>query len=136
MSTSELIRTIEELQTGEMEPAECTMIGGAEGKFGMTTGTVKANYFLDSVDLVIKDSKGNEVLNHKMFTTVDKRADIGNADGIIRNYNETFDLIAFATPLSKFQFTKGETYSYTVTGHLHTYDDFVVHESSFTYGQA
>ena len=109
---------------------------GTDGYMGMLTGVVTANFFLDSVDLVITDSKGEEVMNHKMFTTVDKRADIGNADGIIRNYNETFDLIAFATPLSKIQLEPGETYSYTLTGNLGTHDSFVVKTDSFTFGQA
>ena len=125
-----------ELRTGEMETPECKINEGTDGYMGMLTGVVEANYFLDSVDLVITDSKGNEVLNHKMFTTVDKRADIGNADGIIRNYNETFDLIAFATPLSKVQLESGETYSYSLTAHLGTYDSFLVKEDSFTFGQA
>ena len=125
-----------ELVTGEMETPECKINDGADGYMGMLTGVVEANYFLDSVDLVITDSKGDVVLNHKMFTTVDKRADIGNADGIIRNYNETFDLYAFATPLSKIQLEPGETYSYSLTAHLGTYDSFVVKEDSFTYGQA
>ena len=125
-----------ELMTGEMETPECTILDGTDGYMGMLTGTVKANYFLDSVDLVIKDAKGNVVLNHKLFTTVDKRADIGNADGIIRNYNDNFDLYAFATPLSKIQLEPGQTYSYSLTAHLGTYDSFVVKEDSFTYGQA
>ena len=125
-----------ELVTGEMETPECKINDGADGYMGMLTGVVEANYFLDSVDLVITDSKGNVVLSHKMFTTVDKRADIGNADGIIRNYNETFDLYAFATPLSKIQLEPGETYSYSLTANLGTYDSFVVKEDSFTYGQA
>ena len=125
-----------ELQTGEMDVPECKIVDGTDGYMGMLTGVVTANFFLDSVDLVITDSKGNTVMNHRMFTTVDKRADIGNADGIIRNYNETFDLIAFATPLSKIQLEPGQTYSYSLTAHLGTYDSFVVKEDSFTYGQA
>ena len=123
-----------ELMTGEMETPECTILNGADGYMGMLTGTVKANYFLDFVDMVIKDSKGQTVMDHRMFTTVDKRADIGNADGIIRNYNDNFDLIAFATPLSKIQLEPGETYTYTITGNLGTYDSFVVKEDSFVYG--
>jgi len=125
-----------ELMTGEMDTPECEMIDGVEGYYGMFNGTVKGNFYLDSVDLEVKDSKGNTVFFHTYWTTVDKRHDIGHNDALLRNYEDELDMIAFATPLSKVQFTKGETYSYTVTGHLHTYDDFVVHESSFTYGQA
>jgi len=125
-----------ELQTGEMETPECTILDGADGYMGMLTGIVQANYFLDSVDLKIVNSKGETVFEHKMFTTVDKRSDIGNADGIIRNYVDDWDLFHFATPLSKVQLEIGETYSYSITANLGTYDSFVVKEDSFTFGQA
>ena len=127
--------TCEELLTGEMEPATCEIQNGADGYAGMYDGLVKANYFLDSVDLEIKNSNGETVFFHTYWTTVDKRHDIGHNDALLRNYEDELDMVAFAVPLSKFQFEVGETYSYTVTGHLHTYDDFVVHESSFTYGE-
>lgn len=128
--------TCEELLTGEMEPATCELQNGADGYAGMYDGLVKANYFLDSVDLEIKDSTGKTVFFHTMWTTVDKRHDIGENDGLLRNYKDYFDLVAFATPLSKTQFEVGETYSYSLTAHLHTYEDFVVKEDSFTYGAA
>ena len=127
--------TCEELLTGEMEPATCEIQNGADGFQGMYDGLVKANYFLDSVDLEIKNSAGEVVFFHTMWTTVDKRHDIGENDGLLRNYKDYFDLVAFATPLSKTQFEVGETYNYSLTAHLHTYEDFVVKEDSFTYGQ-
>ena len=126
----------EELLTGEMEPSTCEMLDGMDGYAGMYNGTVKANYYLDNVDLEIKNSKGEVVFFHTMWTTADKKNDVGHPDGTPRNYCDTFDMADFAMPLSKFQFEKGETYTYTVTGHLHTYEDFVVHESSFVYGAA
>ena len=128
--------TCEELLTGEMETPECTLEDSVDGYAGMYTGTIKANYNLDSVDLKITDSKGNVVMEHKMFVTVDKRYDIGHNDGLLRNYVGEYDLVNFAVPLSKVQLEKGETYSYTITGNLHTYDSFVVKEASFIYGQA
>lgn len=128
--------TCEELLTGEMETPECTLVDGADGLAGIYTGTVQANYFLDSVNVTIKDSKGNEVMNHTMWTTADKRHDIGHNDGLLRNYKDDYDLSSFIMPLSKIQLEKGETYSYTITGYLHTYDNFVVKEDSFTFGQA
>ena len=127
--------TCEELVTGEMEPSTCEMLNPVEGYTGMFNGTVKANYFLDSVDLEVKNSKGEVVLLHTMWTTADKRMELGENDGGLRNYKDNFDMVSFAMPLSKFQFKEGETYSYKVTAHLHTYEDYVVHESSFTYGQ-
>ena len=127
--------TCEELLTGEMEPAECYMERETNGFQGMYDGKVKANYFLDSVDLEIKDAKGNVVFSHKMWTTTDKRHDIGENDGGLRNYKDNFDLVGFATPLSRVEFTLGQTYTYTITGNLHTYESFVVKTDSFTYGQ-
>ena len=124
-----------ELMTGEMDTPECEMIDGVEGYYGLFNGTVKGNFYLDSVDLEIKNSKGETVFFHTYWTTVDKRHDIGHNDALLRNYEDELDMVAFSVPLSKFQFEVGETYSYSVTGHLHTYDDFVVHESSFTYGE-
>jgi hypothetical protein len=118
--------TCEELITGEMEPVECTLSDSVDGKMGMMTGNIKANYFLDSVDLEIKDSTGKTVFFHTMWTTVDKRHDIGENDGLLRNYKDYFDLVAFATPLSKTQFEMGQTYTYTLTAHLHTYESFLV----------
>ncbi len=128
--------TCEELVTGEMEPSTCEMQGAVEGYAGMYNGTVKANYFLDSVDLEVKNSKGETVFFHTLWTTADKRSELGENDGGLRNYKDDFDMVGFGMALSKFQFEIGETYSYTVTAHLHTYEDYVVHESSFTYGQA
>ena len=127
--------TIEELITGEMEPATCQLLDGIDGYAGMYNGTVKANYYLDNVDLEIRDSSGEVVFFHTMWTTSDKYYDLGHCDGQLRNYKDDFDMANFATPLSQMQFKMDETYSYTVTAHLHTYDDFVVKEGSFVYGQ-
>ena len=124
-----------ELMTGEMDTPECEMIGGVEGYMGLFNGVVKGNFYLDSVNLEIKNSKGETVFYHTYWTTADKRHDIGHNDALLRNYEDELDMVAFSVPLSKFQFEVGETYSYSVTGNLHTYDSFVVHESSFTYGQ-
>ena len=73
-------------------------------------------------------------MNHKLFTTVDKKENVHN-DGMLRNYVDEYDLMNFAMPLSKIALEKGETYTYTITGNLHTYDSFVVKEDSFVYGQ-
>lgn len=128
--------TCEELLTGEMEPSECTLLDSVDGMAGIYTGRVKSNYFLDSVNVTMVNSKGEEVMNHTMWTTVDKREDLGHNDGLLRNYLDEYDLVSFAMPLSKVQLEKGETYTYTITGNLHTYESFVVKEASFVYGQA
>jgi len=126
--------TCEELITGEMEPVECTISKDADGKAGLTTGYIKANYYLDAVTLKITDSQGNVVFNHKMYTTAARRAETGDNDQIMRNYRDDYDMAYFATPLQKLQLEKGETYSYSITARLGTYDEIVVKEASFVNG--
>ena len=126
--------TCEELLTGEMEPVECTISMDAPGEAGLTTGYIKANYYLDAVTLKITDSQGNVVFNHKMYTTAARRAETGDNDQIMRNYRDDYDMAYFATPLQKLQLEKGETYSYSITARLGTYDEIVVKEDSFVNG--
>ena len=128
--------TCEELLTGEMEPVECSISGDADGKLGMTTGLITANYFLDSVVLEISDAQGNKVLNHPMFATVGKYYESNSNDNGIRNYNEEFNMANFATVLQNVQLEIGESYSYTVTARLATGDNIVVKTGSFVNGQA
>jgi len=122
--------TCEELVTGEMEPATCELLGGAEGKLGMVTGTVKTNYNLDYVDLVICDENGNEVFNHRMWPTLGRSGD--SSDAMRRFYEEEFDLGRFATPLAKTYFAPGETYTYKISATNTPGDTFLVKEGSFT----
>ena len=126
--------TCEELLTGEMEPAEATLEGACGGYAGMLTGTVKSNYYLDCVTLKIEDSQGQVILDHPLFTTSIKEADYGNNYFAGRCYTDRLSMADFAAVLSRVSFEKGETYSYTVTANLGTYDDIQVHESTFTFG--
>ena len=128
--------TCEELLTGEMEPVECAISGDLEGKLGLTTGTIKANYFLDSVVLEVTDSQGDVAMSHIYWTTVDKFYDNNSNDNGVRNYNEEFNMANFAAPLQNVQFEIGESYSYTVTARLATGDNIVVKTGSFVNGQA
>lgn len=124
--------TCEELLTGEMETPECTLTEDAPGRLGLTTGYIKANYFLDSVTLTITDSKGNTVFDHKMFTTAARRGETGDNDQIMRCYKDDYDMAYFATPLQNMTYVSGETYRYTITASLATYDEFLLKEDTFT----
>ena len=126
--------TCEELITGEMEPVECTITNDADGKLGLTTGYIKANYYLDSVTLKITDSEGNEVFNHKMFTTAARRKETGDNDQIMRNYRDDYNMAYFATPLQSLQLEVGQTYSYSITARLGTYDEILLKEDTFVNG--
>lgn len=127
--------TCEELLTGEMETPECKMLDDAAGQLGLTVGTVKANYFLDAVEMKITDSKGNLVLDKMMFPKAGKPQD-ANTKLSSLSYIDSYDMVNFATPLQEVQFAKGETYSYTVTAHLATGDVLEVKADSFVFGSA
>ena len=127
--------TCEELLTGEMEPVEATLEGACDGYVGMFSGTVKSNYNIDSVRLTITDSAGQEILNHPMWVSVVKTEDWGGNAMNTRSINFDYDMTNFAIVLSQLALEKGETYAYTVTAGLSTFDQIVIHESSFVYGQ-
>ena len=126
--------TMEELQTGEMEPVELKFEGEVDGKLGMVNGVATSNYYLDSGVLEIKDSQGNVVLYHEVFPTVEKYRVMSCSDSGMRNYNDTFDLSRFTSILQTVQFESGETYHYTVTIRLATGDNFVVKDDTFVNG--
>jgi hypothetical protein len=126
--------TMEAFVTGEFQEPMAEMRDGAEGKLGLTTGTVKTNYHIESVTLKIVDSKGEEVFNHIMFPSVGKVND--SSDNHSRSYIDTVYMGRFATPLSDVYFELGETYNYDITVHIAPGQTFKVHESSFTYGSA
>ena len=118
-----------------MEPVEATLEGACDGYVGMISGTVKSNYNIDSVYLAITDSAGNEILNHPMWVSMVKTEDWGGNAMNTRSLNTEYDLSNFAIILSGLTLEKGETYSYSVTAGLSTFDHIVVHESTFVYGQ-
>ena len=122
--------TCEELQTGYMEPATCEFTGGTEGKMGMITGNIETNYYLDYVDMVITDSQGNEVFNHRIFPGAHRRRDSNTQ--LVRMYINTMDLGLFVAPLSEVNFVQGETYTYKVTATNSPGDVFEVTEGTFT----
>lgn len=128
--------TMEELVTGEMEPVECELIGGVEGKLGMITGTVHANYHLEGVTLKVTDSKGETVLDHTLWCGANREADFSGRDMGIRNYIENYNIAGFATVLQNVEFEMGEAYSYTISAYLAVDETFTVCEGSFVQGAA
>ena len=84
--------------------------------------------------LKITDSKGNVITEHPYFSNCQKNDDYGSTHFTARNYVDHLNLAEFAAVLSRTDFQKGETYNYTLTANLATFDDFVVNEGQFTYG--
>lgn len=127
--------TCEELLTGEMETPECALLDGADGFLGMTVGTVKANYFLDAVELKVMDSEGNLVVDRMLFPKAGKPQHANTRLSSL-SYIDNYDMANFCTPLQNITFQKGETYTYTVSGYLATGDVFELKTDSFIYGSA
>lgn len=132
--------TCQELLTGEMETPQAQILDGCDGKAGLFTGTIKANYYLDEVTLVIDDEDGNEVLNKRMFPAIGRVHDGsdggGGADINIRCYDDDFDMAAFATPLQDLMMKPGAVYHATITAILATGDIITVKDYTFTNGTA
>lgn len=128
--------TVPELAGGEVDVPEAHIEDDADGKLGLTTGVVKANYSLDSVHIVITDSKGNAVYDNLMWPSVATRGESNSNDMQIRQVVMEYDLARFATVLHTVTFERGESYRYTITANLATDDSFVVKEGTFTHGQA
>lgn len=136
MEDSFVPATLEELVTGEFETPQATLENGVDGKPGLTTGMIQANFYLDSVTMTIQDSNGETVFDQTMFNTVDKITDSNSLNRTIRRNIRQFALARFATPLGECMFELGETYQCTVTAHLGSGDDIVVKEFAFTNGTA
>ena len=128
--------TIEEFVTGEFEEIDCKLEGGvSNSRFGLTTGKITSNYSIDSVTMVITNDAGEEVYNHRIFTTVSKQALDGNTAAYARAVRKEYNLANFASPLQQdVVFEKGVTYHATITANLMTGDAIVVNDFSFTNG--
>jgi len=123
-----------ELLTGKQDPVEATLEGKVDGYSGMFTGRVHTNYHLDYVKLTITNSKGEEVLDHPMFTSCQRTSEYGGNYFTARMYTDWFDMAEFANIMTITPLEKGESYSYKITACPATFDQIVVHEGQFTYG--
>lgn len=123
--------TIEEFLTGEMEEHEISLLDGKDGKAGLTTGVVKSNYYLNSVQMVITDSDGNEVFNHTMWSNTGKRADHNSNDLTSRAVIYEYDLAHFATPLRDVVFDVNESYHCVISAAMVGCDAVTVAELDF-----
>lgn len=125
--------TCEELLTGELEPVEAKLEGGCDGYAGMVTGKITTNYHLDSVTLKITDAQGNVVLDKPFFVDVVKNKDVGYYYKA-RELNLEFDMADLAIFITGIALQPGESYNYTITADLATFDHITVKEGNFTYG--
>lgn len=123
--------TIPELVEGTQLQPEATLEGGTEGWIGMTTGVVVSNYFLDSVEMVLTEEDGTVLYADKMFVSVDKKADTGSDENIVKVLFKEFDLAHFATALRGIQISTDKSYHCVITAHLNTGDSIVVKDYTF-----
>lgn len=123
--------TIQELVDGTYDEPKAELKDGAEGRMGLVTGNVTANYFLDSVSMEITDESGKAVFSKIMFTTVGKTKDANSNDTLIRSVNMEYDLAHFAVPLRETQFDAASSYHCVITANLATGDSIVVKDYTF-----
>lgn len=130
--------TIREFITGEFEEIDCKLVGGvSDARMGLTTGVITSNYSIDSVTMVITDGNGEEVYNHRIFTTSSKFSLDGSNHSRNRAVCKEYDLSSFTTPLrQQVAFVRGEAYHAQIYANLMTGDSILVQEVSFTNGQA
>ena len=123
--------TIPELVEGTVVDPEVTLEGGTEGWIGMTTGVVKANYFIDSVELVLTEEDGTVLYADKMYVSVDKKADTGSDENVVKVLFKEFNLAHFATALRGIPISADKNYHCVITAHLNTDDSIVVKDYTF-----
>ncbi|MBQ6839247.1 MAG: hypothetical protein IJO45_00965 [Oscillospiraceae bacterium] len=128
---SDLPVTIEEFLVGESEVPEAHIENGMDGLLGLTTGMVSSNFYVDSVTMVITDAQGNEVLNKKMFTRVEKITDYNEIGMYERYFVHEFDLANFTSTVLELGLEHGASYNATITANLMTFDKIVVKDYSF-----
>lgn len=123
--------TIEELLEGEKDVPEASIVDDADGRLGLTTGVVTSNFYVDSVTMLITDEQGNEVMNKKMFTRVEKITDYDEIGMYERYFVNEFDLANFTSSVQELTLESGATYNVTITANLMTFDQIVVKDYSF-----
>lgn len=123
--------TIEELLVGEKDVPEAHIEEGMDGILGLTTGIVTSNFYVDSVTMVITDDQGNEVMNKKMFTRVEKITDYDEIGMYERYFVNEYDLANFTSAILELGLESGKTYNATITANLMTFDHIVVKDYSF-----
>ena len=111
--------------------SEATVEDTLDGRLGLTTGTVVATRNLDSVEMVITDDQGNEILRQRMFTTAGKTTDNGSEYTVIRKVPKTYDLANFTAAVSQIQWDLSKTYHCTITALLSCGDEVVAREFDF-----
>lgn len=111
--------------------SEATVEDTLDGRLGLTTGIVTATRNLDSVEMVITDDQGNEILRQRMFTTAGKTTDSNSEYMVIRKVPKTFDLANFTIPVSQIQWDLSKTYHCTIVAHLTCGDEVVAREFDF-----
>jgi len=115
-----LPQTFIELIESNDEKPEVAMEDALEGRFALTSGKVTSNFYVDSVEMIVTDDAGNEVLNERMFTTVDKNTDQYSNTWNVRSLVKEFDMVHFAPAVSQVNWDTSKTYHCQIKAHLNT----------------
>ena len=123
--------TVECLVTSTTDVSEATVEDTVDGRLGLTTGIVTATRNLDSVEMVITDDAGNEILRQRMFVTAGKTTDSNSEYLVIRKVPKTYDLANFTAAVSQIDWDLSKTYHCTITALLTCGDEVVAREFDF-----
>lgn len=113
------------------EESYVALEGGMEGRVGLTTGVIRGNENIDSVEMVITNAKGEEVFSKRMFVSVGRKSDSESEVVDMRKSSTEYDLMYFAAPLREVVFDTSETYHCVITAHLKNNDSIVVKDYDF-----
>ena len=127
--------TFIELIEGSDETPEVTHEDAQEGRFALTSGTIKSNFIMDSVEVTVTDDAGNEVMNKRMFITMDRDSDQGTNTWNTRIDIKEFDMGHFAPVVAQVNWDTSKTYHCTIKAYLTSemIDNNVITVSEFTF---
>ena len=123
--------TIRELAEGHMDTVTVDIHDDLDGEYGLTTGIITSNFYIDAVTIDIKEN-GSDFFNKKVYCRVDN---IKDYDGTVamfdRNFVKEYDLALFSRSLQDVNFDDTKDYHATITVLLQTGDSRLVKELDF-----
>ena len=123
--------TFPALLESDSEETSVVLEGGMEGRAGLTTGVIRGNENIDSVEMVITNAQGEEVFSKRMFVSVGRKGDSESEVVDMRKSSTEYDLMYFAAPLREVVFDTSESYHCVITAHLKTNESIVVKDYDF-----
>ena len=123
--------TIKELAEGKMDEVSVDIIDDLDGIYGLTTGIIVSNYYIDAVIVDIKEN-GNDFFNKKVYCRVDNIKDYNDTVAMFdRSFVKEYDLALLTRSIIDLNFNENNTYHVTFTVLLQNGVSEVVKEYDF-----